>query len=82
MLRIYIDNQNVACEAFPPGARLVYGRVVMVDSELEGDKLIPGARRTAKIMLEIVNSVSSFIQLTSGRPSLHPNRFMPLLACK
>ena len=79
MLRIYIDDQNVACEALPPGARLVNGRVVIVDSEVEADKLIPSDQRTAKIMLGIANSISSFIQLTSDCPSLHPNGFMPLL---
>ena len=79
LLRIYIDDQNVACEALPTGARLVNERVVIVDSEVEADKLIPSDQRTAKIMLEIANSVSSFIQLTSDCPSLHPNGFMPLL---
>ena len=50
-----------------------------MESEIEVDKLIPKGQRTAKIMLQIANSISDFIQLTSDCPSLHPNGFMPLL---
>ena len=36
LLKIYIDYQNLACEALPPGARLMDGKVTIVESEIEG----------------------------------------------
>ena len=79
LLKIYIDDQNLACEALPPGARLMDGKVTIVESEVEGDVQVPDDQRTAKILLEIANSVSNFIKLTSDCPSLHNSGFMPIL---
>ena len=79
LLKIYIDDQNVACEALPPGSRLVDGKVIIEDSEVESDMAIPSDIRTSKILLEIANSVSPFIVLTADAPSNNPSGFMPLL---
>ena len=46
-----------------------------VDLLVEGDRDIPSDIRTSKVLLEIANGISGFIQLTSSNPS----GFMPLL---
>ena len=53
--------------------------MTIVESEITGDLQVPDDQRTAKILLEIANSVSSFIKLTSDCPSLHNSGFMPIL---
>ena len=45
--KIYVDDQNNVCEALPPGLRLVNGKVVVVESEVEGDKELPSDVRTS-----------------------------------
>ena len=79
LLKIYVDDQTIMCEALPPGARLVDGRVCVVDSEVERDRDIPSDIRTSKVLLEIANGISGFIKLTSDCPSSNPSGFMPLL---
>ena len=79
MLKIYIDDENIACEAFPPGSRLINGKIVIVEEEIENDRLIPGDKRTAAILLEISNSISDFIKLTADYPSKNENGWMPIL---
>ena len=79
MLKYYIDDGNIICSIMPPGSRLVNGKIVVVEEEVEVDMQIPGDERTAKIFLEIGNSVSDFIQLTADYPSKHENGWMPLL---
>ena len=58
------------------------GKVTIEDSEVETDEAIPSDIRTSKILLEIANSVSPFIVLTSDCPSNNPSGFMPLLDLK
>ena len=82
MLKVYVDDGNVACKAFPPGSRLVNGKIVIVEDLIEADKEIPADERTAKIFLEIGNSISPFIKLTVDYPSLHQDGYMPILDLK
>merc|ERR1711911_12057 len=81
LLKVYVDDENVACEALPPGSRLINGKVTIVESEIDiaQDLLIPPDIRTSKILLEIANSIYSWIQLTSDCPSQNPSKFMPIL---
>ena len=79
MQKIYVDDKNIACEGLPPGSRYKEGKVEVVESEVEDDKLIPSDIRTSKILLEIGNSISNFIQLTSDCPSQNTSGFMPIL---
>ena len=50
LLKVYVDDENVACEALPPGSRLIDGAVTVVESEIEiaQDLLIPADIRTSK----------------------------------
>ena len=43
LLKVYVDDENVACEALPQGVRLIDGTVTVVESEIEiaQDLLIP-----------------------------------------
>ena len=79
LMKLYVDDCNYCCEALPPGARLIDGKIEIVQSEVEKDKEIPKDVRTAKIILEIASSIAGFIKLTADAPSLHPSGFMPLL---
>ena len=63
----------------PPGSRLIDGKVVIVEEEVEADMEIPGNERTAKIFLEIGNSVSDFIKLTADYPSEHDSAWLDAL---
>ena len=81
LLKVYVDDENVACEALAPGSRLIDGRVTVIESDIEiaQDLLIPEDIRTSRILLEIANSIYSWIQLTSDCPSQYPSKFMPIL---
>ena len=80
MLKIYIDDENILCETFPLGSRLCSdGKIRIIESEIEKDRDIPGDQRTAKLFLEIANSVCDFIKLTVDCPSMHSEGFMPIL---
>ena len=70
---------NLAMEELEPGCRLVDGKVVVVKEEVEGDKSIPGDRRTALVIQEIANSVCKTIRMTIDCPSSHESGWMPLL---
>ena len=50
LLKVYVDDENVACEALPQGVRLIDGTVTVVESEIEiaQDFLIPADIRTSK----------------------------------
>ena len=50
LLKVYVDDENVACEALPQGIRLIDGTVTVVESEIEiaQDFLIPADIRTSK----------------------------------
>ena len=64
LLFFYVDDTNLAMEELEPGCRLVDGKVVVVKEEVEGDKSIPGDRRTALVIQEIANSVCKTIRMT------------------
>ena len=58
------------------------GKVLVVESEAEADIGIPSDVRSSNILMEIANSISTFIQLTSYCPASNPSGFMPLLDLK
>ena len=75
----YVDDGNGASSSLPPGARLIDGKVQILEEEVENDKQIPADIRTSEIVLEIANSVSDFIELTVDSPSRHETGWMPIL---
>ena len=75
----YVDDGDGASSSLPPGARLIEGKVQILEEEVENDKLIPADIRTSEIVLEIANSVSDFIELTVDSPSRNETGWMPIL---
>ena len=78
MLKIYVDDINMAAKNLPLGSRLIDGKIEIIESEIEIDRETPADVRTSRIFLEIANSVSS-MRLTVDSPSLHQSGFMPIL---
>ena len=79
MMKVYVDDGNLASEILPPGSRLVSDEVKIVEDQIDADKDIPGDVRTANVLVEIGNSISSFINLTKDTPSQNESGWMPLL---
>ena len=79
MMKVYVDDGNLASETLPPGSRLVGDEVKIVEDQIDTDKDIPGDVRTAKVLVEIGNNISSFINLTNDTPSQNESGWMPLL---
>ena len=75
----YVDDSNTACNTMPLGARLVRGKVRVVEEKVEEDRQNPGDLRTARIVQEIANKICPFIQVTVDCPSMHNNNLMPIL---
>ena len=75
----FVDDTNLAMEELEPGCRLVDGKVVMVEEEVEADRAIPGDLRTAKVVQDIANSICETINMTVDCPSNHVSGWMPLL---
>ena len=73
------NDNNVATEILLPGSRSIDGKVKVIQTEIESDKATPDDLRTSSILLEIGNSISPFICLTSDFPSQHPSNFRPIL---
>ena len=78
-LKYYVDDGNLALEELPLGAKLVEGKVVIDAEQAEVDKNIPADERTAKIILQIANAVTSDIRLTIDYPSNNESGWMPIL---
>ena len=79
LFQAYVDDGDGASSSLPPGARLIEGKVQILEEEVENDKLIPADIRTSEIVLEIANSVSDFIELTVDSPSRNETGWMPIL---
>ena len=82
LLLFYVDDTGVAVEELEPGCRFIKeeGKVKVVEEEVEGDLMVPGDLRTAKVLAEVANSIFDYIQFTVDCPSNHPSGWMPLLA--
>ena len=80
-LKYYVDDGNMASESLPAGARLIDGKVKIIEEFIESDLLLPKDIRTADIILQIANSISESTKLTVDCPSLNINNgnFMPIL---
>ena len=58
---------------------MIDGKVKIIEEFISSDLLIPKDQRTAKIVLEIANSISESTKLTMDCPSMNNNNFMPIL---
>ena len=75
----YVDDENPTFKPVPFGARLVNGKVTIIDQHIQNDKKIPHDKRTFDIVLEIANSIWSNIQFTMEVPSESPSGYIPVL---
>ena len=81
-LKYYVDDGNICTSATPPGARLIDGKIEVIEDLIESDLEIPADQRTSKLLLEIANSICQFTSLTVDCPSLNQDGFMPILDLK
>ena len=79
LLLFYVDDNNVAVEELEPGTRYREGRIEVVEEEVEADREVEGDLRTARVLVDIANSVFHYLQFTADCPSLHTSGWMPLL---
>ena len=79
LLLFYVDDTFLATEELEAGSRYVEGEVKVVEEEVEADLKIQGDQRTAKVILEIANSVSEFLKFEADVPSNYELGWMPLL---
>ena len=79
LFQIFVDDQTIVTKAFPPGTRLIDGRLVIVEDQIEADLNVPADLRTATIFQTISNSICDFLQVTIDCPSQHESGFMPVL---
>ena len=81
LFKIYIDDQNFVMKSLPLGSRIVDDRLVIIEEEIEADRLIPSDLRSARLVQSVANTISPFIKVTIDCPSQHPAEqgFMPIL---
>ena len=80
MLQFYVDDTGIVVEELETGTRFREGTVVVVEEEVEGDQGLAGDARTARVLVDMANSIYSYLQFTADCPSLHPTGWLPLLA--
>ena len=75
----YVDDENPTFKPVPFGARIVDGKVQIIQEHIESDKNIPHDKRTFDLVLEVANSIWSNIQFTMEVPSESPSGYIPVL---
>ena len=66
-------------EELPFGARFIDGEVVIVEERVNEDREVAGDMRTAKVLLDVANSVCPFTTMTIEVPSESPTGWMRVL---
>ena len=79
LYKFYVDDHTLVTEALPPGARLVEGKVEVMEEEVEGDTLVPADERTARIVQDIANTVCQYTTMEVDYPSNHDDKWLPIL---
>ena len=74
-----MDDGTIAMEALPPGCKLIGDTYEIVPEFFYSDNLIPNDEHTAKLITELGNRISSFINLTCDYPSNNQSGYMPVL---
>ena len=64
---------------FPPGTRLADGQLSIHQEDVEQDSLIPGDRRTARILRAVANDITPMIVMEEDCQSNHPSGKLPIL---
>ena len=77
--KLYVDDHLQVAEELPLGARFVDGEVVIVEERVNEDREVAGDMRTAKVLLDVANSVCPFTTMTIEVPSESPTGWMRVL---
>ena len=56
-------------QIIPEGMRLINGKIIFKEDKVDEDKLVPGDKRTMKIIKEIADSIDDDITVTFDTPS-------------
>ena len=77
----YVDDHLDTQREQPPGTRWSEdgSRLIIDQSQVEQDKMIPGDQRTMKLVREHANRLNPRIQMVEDCPSLHDSGMMPVL---
>ena len=78
----YVDDKLIVTQVPPPGLRYVGGNAVVVESQVEPDRLIPGDRRTAVFIQSVANDIFGCLSFTYDCPSNNEDQRMPVLDLK
>ena len=77
--KLYVDDNNIACEELPPGTRLVGEGWEVQEDKVEEDRMISGDKRTALLVQELANTICPYLQVVADFPSNHTSGWMPVL---
>ena len=58
------------CNSLEPGSRYKNGQIVVVDEEVQADMGLDGGLRTARVLVDMANSIFDYLQFTDDCPSL------------
>ena len=75
----YVDDENFVTEGIQPGIRYEGGKLVKVTSLVKHDEDVPTDVRMARIVQQVANSISDYIQVEIDCPSMHKNKRLPML---
>lgn len=69
-------------QIIPEGMRLINGKIIFKEDKVDEDKLVPGDKRTMKIIKEIADSIDDDITVTFDTPSNYSDGNVPILDIK
>ena len=67
--KCHVDDINIAAKEIPLGTRYLEGELIIDESAIEEDRMIPGDKRTMDIIKSIGNDIHPSIQLEVDCPS-------------
>ena len=69
VLNRFVDDLTMIQQIIPEGMRLINGKIIFKEDKVDEDKLVPGDKRTMKIIKEIADSIDDDITVTFDTPS-------------
>lgn len=76
--QLYVDDNNTVMEQLPKGTRLVDGKFTVVEELVEVDEQVEADKRTAELVMELVNTICPYLQMEVDFPSKNPSGWMPI----
>ena len=82
MYKRYVDDINMSVHKVQLGARLIEGRINIVEDSIESDREIEDDQRTFEIVKQIGETIHQSILLEADCPSKHDDGKLPILDLK